>query len=114
MIIEKERKQKALELLASGSNVGTIADLIGVHRNTVYYWINNDQDFQDVKRGLDKRMVNDLYAIALLEAEEMLINGRSTEKIAIIQSILKLKHKDQVDVNLKPLTFDQLVEKMGL
>lgn len=114
MKIDKKRKQKALELLASGTPVSTIAEKIEVSRSTIYNWINYDQDFKEVKKGLDLRMVDDLYSVAVLEAEEMLINGKSHEKLAIITQLFKIKHKDQVDVNVKPLTFDQLVEKMGL
>ena len=114
MKIEQKRKQKALELLASGVPVSTIAEEIQVHRTTIYKWLNNDPTFKDVKKGLDTLMVDDLYSIAILEAEEMLVNGKSHEKLAIITQLFKIKHKDQVDVNLKPLTFEDMVQKMGL
>lgn len=107
-----EKKIKALELLTKGSTITSIAEIVGVHRNTIYYWINNDEDFKKVKQGLEERMTEDLYAISLLEAEEMLINGKSHEKLAIIQLLTKIKHKDKLDVTVKPLTLDDMIRKI--
>lgn len=111
-----QRKTKALELLQRGNTVTSICQEIGIGRTTFYKWLKGDKDFIKAKETLENELVNGLTSVALLEAEELLLNGTSTEKIQIIQQILKLRAKQDINLNVKKdvITLDQMLAKVKI
>lgn len=110
------RKVTALKMLQNGDSVTSICEEIGIGRATFYRWLKGDEDFKKAKEHLETELIEGLTAVALLEAEELLIHGSTTEKIQIIQQILKLKKQNDINVNLKNevVTLDQMLSKVGL
>lgn len=102
-------KAKALELLLQGNSIVSIANEIGVHRNTLYNWINKDLDFRKAKQENENILLDNLYIAALSELEELLYNGSNYEKIAAATQILKLKRGSDVITIEKPKTVDELL-----
>ncbi|WP_313757177.1 phBC6A51 family helix-turn-helix protein [Tissierella sp.] len=48
-----ERQRKAIELIVSGEyQITQVAELVGVHRTTIYNWMDNDE----FKAEMDKRL----------------------------------------------------------
>lgn len=104
-----EKKSKALELLLKGNSIVSIADEIGIHRNTLYNWINKDLDFREAKQQNENMLLDNLYLVALSELEELLYNGSNYEKIAAATQILKVKKSSDVITIEKPKTVDELL-----
>ena len=102
-------KAKALELLLQGNSIVSIANEIGVHRNTLYNLINKDLDFRKAKQENENILLDNLYIAALSELEELLYNGSNYEKIAAATQILKLKRGSDVITIEKPKTVDELL-----
>lgn len=105
-----KKKAKALELLLRGNSIVSIAEEIGVHRNTIYLWLNNDEDFKKAKAKSEDVILDNLYTVALAEMEELLYNGTNYEKIQCATQILKVKKGTALNVVVdKPKTLDELL-----
>ena len=104
-----EKKAKALGLILKGDTVTSIAEEIGVHRVTIYKWLQNDEEFKKAKQQNENKLLDNLYIIALSEMEELLYNGSNYEKIAAATQILKLKRGSDVITIEKPKTVDELL-----
>jgi len=95
-----DRKVKALELLQKGTNVTNICKEVGISRPTFYAWLNNDADFKKAKEHIENTLLEHLSTIALMESEDLLLNGTSYERIQMIQQILKLKRQTDLNVTV--------------
>lgn len=106
-----EKKAKALELLLQGNSIVSIAEEIGVHRTTIYHWINNDTEFKKAKQKSEDKILDNLYIVALTEMEELLYNGSNYEKIQCATQILKCMKSNEVNVKIEqPKTLDDLIQ----
>lgn len=106
-----EKKARALEMLLQDISVTDVAEIIGVHRTTVYKWIKRDIEF---KKHLDRKeeiILDELYDVALYRLEEMLLSDNLYSQQYAISQIAKIKGKNEININVteKPKSVAELI-----
>lgn len=96
-----EKQMKAVELLCQGYSITEVAKTVGVDRATVYRWLNHDKRFGEAKELMESQMYESLFAVAVNEMAEILINGNVNQKIPVIQLVAKLNGKVEDRHNVK-------------
>lgn len=111
---------KAIFLLASGETVTATAEAIGLSRQTVSQWVNNDPEFQAELNRMRKEMLNSatdrlraLTAQALEAVENGLKSNELTakEKAALGMDLLKQIQLTEQVITVGP-TNPKAVEQM--
>lgn len=111
-VVLTDKKAKALELLMQGTNITTIAEEVSVDRKTIYNWMKSDDAFKKAKKEIEDNLVKDLYAITLMQFEDIIVNGTKAEQIQAGTQIIKILKGDTVDVNVKPITVDDMIKNL--
>lgn len=111
-VVLTDKKAKALELLMQGVGVCAIAEEVGINRRTLYNWIKSDTAFKKAKKEIEDNLVRDLYAITLMQFEDIIVNGTKAEQIQAGTQIIKILKGDTVDVNVKPITVDDIIKNL--
>ena len=96
-----DKQLKAVELLCQGYSITEVAKAVIVDRATVYRWLNHDKRFGEAKELMESQMYESLFAVAVNEMAEILINGNVNQKIPVIQLVAKLNGKVEDRHNVK-------------
>ena len=108
-----EKKAKVLELLLQGNSIVAVAESVGCARQTIYNWMNTDEDFKQAKEQAEGKIVDDLYLVAMGELENLLYNGSSYERVNCATQILKYKKANDVNVKIeKPQSVEELLAQL--
>lgn len=108
-----EKKKRALEGILKGETITSIANELGCARSTIYDWMNNDADFKAKKEDLENMLLDELYSISLIETKDSLINSNNAYfKLQVLQSLLKIKHSEKLEITNKVMTLDELLEEL--
>lgn len=107
------KKKRALEGIINGESITSIAKEIGCSRTTIYNWMNNDPEFIKTKEELETRLLDELYNISLMETKEELISSNNPYfKLQVLQSLLKIKHSEKLEVTNKVMSLDDLLQDL--
>lgn len=106
-----KKKKRALQGILKGESITSIANDLGCARSTIYNWMNNDPDFKSQKEDLESMLIDELYSISLLETKDSLINSNNSYfKLQVLQSLLKIKYSEKLEVTNKVMTLDELLQ----
>lgn len=109
----KPRNARALQLLMEGNSITDICKELDINRSTYYRYIANDPEFKAKKDELENQLLDELYSISLMETKENLINSNNPYyKLQVLQSLLKIKHSEKLEVINKNITLDDLLEDL--
>ena len=105
-----KKKTRLLEALIKGESLTDLAKELEVNRTTLYLWMKLPE-FIAEREKLQKELLDDLYNISLLEVKESLITTTNDYyKLQVLQSLLKVKHADKLEVTNKSVTLEDLLQ----
>lgn len=105
-----EKKAKVLELMIKGTPISNIADEVGIHRNTIYLWLK-DQEFKEAKKEAEDNLLDGIWLMSMYEMEDVLLNTKDEyKKIQIFQQLAKIKGKQETTVNINQIkSVDEII-----
>ena len=108
-----EKKAKALELMLKGTPISQIAEAIGLHRNTLYQWLKEDE-FKEAKEKAENQLIDGIWLMAMYEIEDVLLNTKDEyKKIQIFQQLAKIKGKEETTVNINQIkSVDEMIANL--
>ena len=96
-----KNKADALRLLTNGHSVRETAEIIQMHPSSIYKWMKNDETFSGIIKRHEELVVDDLYTKALNSLYEMLADVNPYTRQFAVSNILKLKAKNELNINVK-------------